>query len=260
MKRYEFLFITKIKFGNNVTNQNFMLRCLPGNYQFQRVYDEKLTLTPEESCTYDKDSFGNITVSGCVNDEHNMLEYKVSGKVLLSKYRSAEVLDRVYLYGTQSTTMSTTMKEFAETINPGGTIHEQAFAISHAVFEKLKYVPGSTDTKTTAQQAFDQGKGVCQDYAQITVALLRNAEIPARYCAGLMSGDGETHAWVEYYDGSMWYGIDPTHDRFIEYGYIKISNGRDAYDCGIERGCFSSRNENVNQTIEITVKVGELNA
>lgn len=259
MKRYEFLFITKIKFEHNIINHHFMIRCLPGSYQFQRIYDENLSVLPAVTCTFGKDSFGNRTFSGSINDEHELFEYKVHGKALLSRYKSAEILDRVYLYETPSTRMSQDMKDFAAAIYRKGDIHEQAFDISHAVYTKLKYVPDSTDTKTTAAEAFQQGHGVCQDYVHITVALLRNAGIPARYCAGLMVGEGETHAWVEYFDGSAWYGIDPTNDRIIEYGYIKISNGRDCFDCGIDRGCFASKKEDVNQNIEILVKVGELN-
>lgn len=259
MKKYEFSFTTKVDFGDNITKQNFMLRCMPGTYQFQRIYDENLTLIPEVNYTDGKDSFGNIIFSGCASDEHKVFEYKVTGKAMLSKYKSAEPLDRIFLYATPNTNISAEMKEFAASINLEGTIYEKVSKISNAVFNKLIYSPNSTDTNTTAAQAFYQGKGVCQDYAQITVTLLRNAGIPARYCAGFMIGEGATHAWVEYYDDSMWLGIDPTHNEVIEYGYIKISHGRDAKDCNIDRGCFSSNNGSINQKIEIAVKVGELN-
>lgn len=260
MRRYEFSFITKVKFGDSIAKQNFMLRCMPGNYQFQRIYDEDLTFMPEVSCVDGRDSFGNRTVSGSTAEEHEVFEYKIIGKAMLSKYKSAEELDRIFLYETTATAMSPEMKEFASTINLDGTIQEKVLKISSAVFDKLTYVSKSTDINTTAAQAFEQGKGVCQDYAQITIALLRNAGIAARYCAGFMIGEGETHAWVEYYDGSMWYGIDPTHNRIIEYGYIKISNGRDAQDCIIDRGCFSSNSGSISQEIEVVVKVGELSA
>lgn len=259
MRRYEFSFITKIKFGQSIVNQHFMLRCLPGNYQFQRIYDEKISILPTVDFTFSNDSFNNRTIYGSINDKHELFEYKVYGKASLTKYKSAEVLDRIYLYETPTTGMSEDMKEFANTISLSGSIHQQVYTISHAVYNKLEYVPNSTDIKTTAAEAFEQGMGVCQDYVHITVALLRNAGIPARYCAGLMIGEGVTHAWVEYYDGSAWYGIDPTNDRVIEYGYIKLSNGRDCTDCSVDRGCFASNNENVTQDIQISIKVGEIN-
>jgi transglutaminase-like putative cysteine protease len=41
-------------------------------------------------------------------------------------------------------------------------------------------VPGATGVRTNAQEAWDQGQGVCQDLAHVTVALLRAAGLPAR--------------------------------------------------------------------------------
>lgn len=259
MKRYEFSFITKLKFESNIENQHFMLRCLPSDHQFQKIYDEKITVSPNVMLSFDRDSFENRTLSGSIKPKHQIFQYKVEGNALLSRYRSSEMLDRIFLYETSSTTMSKSMEEFADSIQVEDNIDERAFSISHAVHNMIKYVPESTDTETTAKEAFYQGKGVCQDYSHITIAILRYFKIPARYCVGLMEGEGKTHAWVEYYNNGTWYGIDPTNDRIIEYGYIKISSGRDCLDCIVERGCFTSVNKEVEQSIEISVKVGELN-
>ena len=259
MKRYEFSFITKLKFESGITNQHFMLRCLPGDHQFQKIYNEKIYIFPEVHCSFGKDSYGNRTLSGSINSKHEIFEYKVSGNALLSKYKSSEMLDRIFLYETSSTSMSRSMEEFAASIKKEANVQEQASLVSHAVHNKMEYVSESTDTETTAAKAFQQGKGVCQDYAHIAIAILRSLKIPARYCAGLIEGEGKTHAWVEYYDEGTWYGIDPTNDKTIEYGYIKISSGRDCADCIVERGCFTSETKDVNQSIEISAKVGEIN-
>lgn len=254
-----FQFTTRIKFDNNVKGHIFMLRCIPGNYQFQRIYEDDISIFPEVTCTFGEDSFGNKTVLGKIDDSHDIFEYKVNGNALISEYKSAEQLDRIYLYETTTTHMSEEMCNFANTISENDNdIHHRVFIISNAVHNKLQYVSKSTNVNTTAAEAFEQGMGVCQDYAHITIALLRNFGIPARYCVGLMLGEGETHAWVEYYDGSMWYGIDPTNDKKIQYGYIKISSGRDCLDCGVNRGGFVSESEVVNQDIQVSVKVGEL--
>ena len=47
-------------------------------------------------------------------------------------------------------------------------------------------MPGSTGVQTSAQEAWDQRKGVCQDIAHLTVALLRAVGIPARYVSGYL--------------------------------------------------------------------------
>ena len=71
---------------------------------------------------------------------------------------------------------------------------EKAVCVMGMLYEGFSYVPGSTDISTTAGEALKQGKGVCQDYAHIMTAVLRYMGIPARYVAGLMIGEGYTHA------------------------------------------------------------------
>src|SRR6202041_300455 len=82
-----------------------------------------------------------------------------------------------------------------------------AEAISARVREHVTYMPGATGVRTNAQEAWDKGQGVCQDMAQLTVALLRAVGLPARYVSGYLHpqpdaepGDemeGESHAWAE---------------------------------------------------------------
>ena len=79
-------------------------------------------------------------------------------------------------------------------------------------------MPGATGVQTNAQEAWDKGQGVCQDMAQLTVALLRAAGLPARYVSGYLHPDpeaepgqavaGQSHAWVEYWAGD-WVAARP---------------------------------------------------
>ena len=93
---------------------------------------------------------------------------------------------------------------------------EKAVCVMGMLYEGFSYEPGSTDISTTAGEALKQGKGVCQDYAHIMTAVLRYMGIPARYVAGLMIGEGYTHAWVEVYTQDGWYGLDPTNNLHID--------------------------------------------
>lgn len=92
------------------------------------------------------------------------------------------------------------------------------------------------------------GYPVCQDYVHIFLSLLRLNHIRCRYVAGLAFSCGETHAWVEIYDGKSWIGMDPTHNCLIGDQYIKLCHGRDFADCPIERGIYRG---NVSSTQEI---------
>ncbi len=84
----------------------------------------------------------------------------------------------------------------------------------------MEYLSGSTNVKTNAMQAWTKGKGVCQDISHVTVGLLRALGLPARYVSGYLhpkpdaaigeTVTGESHAWVEWWDGG-WNGFDPTN-------------------------------------------------
>jgi transglutaminase-like putative cysteine protease len=61
---------------------------------------------------------------------------------------------------------------------------QAATEIAARVRAQVSYMAGSTGVRTNAQEAWDQGQGVCQDMAHLTVALLREAGLPARYVSG----------------------------------------------------------------------------
>ena len=68
------------------------------------------------------------------------------------------------------------------------------------------------------------------------LSLLRIDGIPCRYIAGLASCDGETHSWLEYWNGEYWLGFDPTNNCAVTDNYLTLSQGRDFGDCAIDRG------------------------
>ncbi len=110
--------------------------------------------------------------------------------------------------------------------------------LMHEVYQRLCYAQGQTHVGTTAAEAFALGRGVCQDYAHIYVALCRMAGFPARYAAGMAVGEGATHAWAEVWQDEAWTAYDPTHDCIVDDRYVKLSHGRDFADCSVDRGCF----------------------
>ncbi|GAA1038454.1 hypothetical protein GCM10009557_54490 [Virgisporangium ochraceum] len=90
-----------------------------------------------------------------------------------------------------------------------GSPSDVALEIASFVRSHVEYVPGSTGVQTSAQEAWTLRKGVCQDIAQLTVALLRQRGIPARYVSGYLhpkreaeigqTVEGQSHAWVEWW-------------------------------------------------------------
>lgn len=85
-------------------------------------------------------------------------------------------------------------------------------AICDWVAGHLSYVPGSSNTATTAIDTFHGGAGICRDYAHLMITLVRAADIPARiasvYAPGVTPPD--FHAVVEVYLDGGWQLFDPT--------------------------------------------------
>ncbi|HZN13100.1 MAG TPA: transglutaminase family protein [Acidimicrobiales bacterium] len=127
---------------------------------------------------------------------------------------------------------------------PGGAV----FAAVDWVRGRLAYQPGTTGVHTTALEALRGGQGVCQDFAHLTLAVVRAAGIPARYASGYFysSADaaigeavtGESHAWVEVWTGS-WWGVDPTNGVLAGERHVLVGRGRDYADVPPLKGIYT---------------------
>lgn len=251
MKRYLYSYQTIVRFYGQVERHFLKLRCQPLESDCQRVVDESVILHPAEfSVIYGKDVFGNRIITGSSLVPHDSLAYISSGVVEQKNYLIPDNCPKDY-YRCQSSLTEPTkpMKVLADKCL-------DAKGMCNAVYQWMHYEQNVTNVRTTAADAFAMQKGVCQDYAHILISLLRYKGHYARYVNGLIAGEGETHAWVEVYDGACWYALDPTHNRKVEHGYIKFAHGRDANDCPVCRGSVSGMN--INQQTEIRVIVNEI--
>ena len=131
--------------------------------------------------------------------------------------------------------------------------YDKALVLMNRLYEDFTYETGSTNMRTTAEEAWQQKKGVCQDYAHILIALCHLAKIPARYVTGMLVGEGFSHAWVEILSDGVWHGIDPTHACLALDNYIRIGIGRDATDCMINKGIMKGGGMQV-QTVKVLVE------
>jgi transglutaminase-like putative cysteine protease len=92
----------------------------------------------------------------------------------------------------------------------------------------------------TAFDAYNEGKGVCRDYAHLALTFCRCMNIPARYCTGYLGDIGmpppygpmDFAGWFEAYLGGEWRTFDP-RNNIPRIGRILIAQGRDAGDVPI---------------------------
>jgi len=120
--------------------------------------------------------------------------------------------------------------------------------ISLGVHERFRYTPLSTKVDSPIDDALRLRQGVCQDYAHVMIALVRELGVPCRYVSGYLfrqSSDVEsraasaTHAWVEALLPRLgWVGFDPTNNLVVGERHIRTAVGRDYADVPPTRGVF----------------------
>ena len=113
--------------------------------------------------------------------------------------------------------------------------HARVDAIARWVHDHVRFQTGTSDTSTTALDTLIDRRGVCRDFAHLTIALCRAINIPARLVTGIdydadpALGPCDFHAYAEAWLGDRWYlfdatGISPTT------GLVRLGTGRDAAD------------------------------
>jgi transglutaminase-like putative cysteine protease len=139
---------------------------------------------------------------------------------------------------------------------------EAVVAASNWVHSELDYVPGTTGVHSSGVDALREGKGVCQDFAHLTLILLRSMGIPARYVSGYLHPtrkavvgdtiDGQSHAWIQAWTGG-WWNYDPTNDTDINEQYVSVGVGRDYADVSPLKGIYSGEGStDLDVVVEIT--------
>ena len=145
--------------------------------------------------------------------------------------------------------------------------HDPLAAVTAAanwVHSELEYVPGTTGVHSSGLDAHREGKGVCQDFAHLTLILLRGMGIPARYVSGYLHPnqeaavgdtiDGQSHAWIQAWTGG-WWNYDPTNDADINEQYISVGVGRDYSDVSPLKGVYSGEGST---DLDVVVEISRL--
>lgn len=258
MQRLHFTYEMRIDYSEDVNKCNFTIKCFPKDTARQKVENMTIKLIPEVPYSWGYDGFGNLQIYGLIKEPHREFVFQVEGDVRagLSEYAEDENKDlsMIFNHPYGLNVAGEKIREYFEHMNISDRqgVLEKALKIMHELHKDYVYKPCVTDNRTSAEEAWQQGCGVCQDYAHIFISLLHLAGIPARYVTGLIVGEGATHAWVEINDNGKWYALDPTNYKLVDDEHIKIGIGRDASDCTINRGIMLGGGLHI-QTVNVSV-------
>ena len=155
-----------------------------------------------------------------------------------------------------------TLRDYAAPfMRPGRPVASAAMDLMQHLHDDFEYSSASTQIDTPLAQAFEQRRGVCQDFAHLMASALRMFGVPVRYVSGYllthapddnqpMLGADASHAWVQVYcpgtvgvpaDG--WLDLDPTNNLVPGLGHVRVATGRDFGDVTPLRGVIRGGGE-----------------
>lgn len=176
------------------------------------------------------------------------------------------VIDRYdeVLSNTGYVPVSRQLGQVAKRLTKGLTPQEAVLAVCQWVHTEMEYVPGTTGVHTSAVEAWKEKKGVCQDYAHLSLVMLRSLGIPSRYVSGYLhpsrsavidrTVEGQSHAWVEAWTGG-WWGYDPTNELAISEQHVSVGVGRDYSDVPPLKGIYTGAGA---KDLEVKVEITRL--
>lgn len=222
----------------------------------------RLTTEPHDAVLRYNDQFGNDVHHFDVIQPHQKLRVSAISEVMTPNSYKADLsnlspLDEFnYLSPTDYAPHSPSLAAFSASHSLASDPLGTALALMHALHEAITYEKGATDVNTTADQALALGRGVCQDFSHIMLAVCRLQSIPTRYVSGYLYNNGHTaasHAWVDVFaPGRGWVSLDPTHDREQTSQYVRVAVGRDYADVPPTRGIFKG---NAREKMDVHVTV-----
>ncbi|NOT62582.1 MAG: transglutaminase family protein [Acidobacteria bacterium] len=255
--------ITTFTYDSPISEAYTEMRLAPLDLGGQRRTAFELVAEPRGDVISYLDRFGNEVHYFDVLNSHQQLTVTARSEIqTTNEFKGDEEmfspLDQYdYLQPTHYTPDDIALHVLAEQHVVAGNKAASTYALMAAVHEAIAYERGATDVKTTADEAIRLGKGVCQDYAHVMLAVCRLSKLPARYVSGYLyspnAPEMASHAWVDVYvDGHGWRALDPTHNCPQDERYVRVATGRDYTDVPPTRGIYKGK---ATEKMEIQVMV-----
>ncbi|MGW0580999.1 transglutaminase family protein [Streptomyces sp. NPDC002920] len=252
---------THVSYAQSAVSSHNEVRMTPLTLPGQTTLDSRVTIRPAATTWSYWDYWGTQVTAFELMDPHADLTITASSLVetappgaLPAAPGWPEIAERTatsrlleFAGPTVRTTVPPKLVKKARKAAAGLDPHETAVAVSSLVADRVSYIPGATGVNTSAAEAWEQGAGVCQDIAHVTIALLRGLGLPTRYVSGYLHPEreaelhrpveGQSHAWVEYWAGD-WHGYDPTNRTRPDESHVVVGRGRDYDDVTPHKGVY----------------------
>ena len=247
----------------------------PRDLPWQKRLRHRLQITPEPSSRTERfDYFENIVSQFSFNQGYDELTVTsislieiMSHATLPMNYspRWEEIRDRLrtdrcypwlpaleYTFDSPRVRLSSALKDYGDpSFISGRMIFELLADLLSRIKDDFEFNATATTVSTPLEEVLRNRRGVCQDFAHLTIGVLRSWGLAARYVSGYLrtypapgqprlQGADASHAWVSVYCGEElgWVDIDPTNNLFPNDEHITVAWGRDYGEVTPLRGVF----------------------
>ena len=221
---------------------HFLFHIETAFHDSNRVLEERLTITPSMKVrTFCDERSGNRFVRLDAPKGVLSINYRASIELVgtsiplhLEEAAVTSVPDDVLRYlmpsrYCESDVMSRVAQQLFGHLSPGLS---RVRAVESWIHESILYLPGFSNSTTTAQEVFVQRAGVCRDFAHLGITLCRALNIPARLVVGYVhfaEPPQDFHAVFEAWLDNQWVIFDGTKMAPIDR-LVRVGTGRDAKD------------------------------
>jgi len=286
-KRLQVVHRTVYRYAEPVSQSVHVLRLIPMHDRLQTVLDHSLTVSVEgQSREYD-DVFGNRVRRVRVDTPFHELVIEARSRVELletdpfafRQLRAKSSFPLVWMPWQhnqlapyllppelpESELNDLTDYAMSFVLRNDYDLFDTLLDVNATIFKEFRYVQGTTTLGTTAYQVYSTRGGVCQDFSNLFICMMRLLGVPARYMCGyvytgpknLRHPQSEaSHAWVQVYLPEVgWRGFDPTNGILTQTDHIRVACGRAYADATPTSGTIfvGGGNENLEVNVQVDV-------
>lgn len=221
---------------------HFLFHIESAFHDSHNIVEERLTITPSMKVRhFSDDRSGNRFVR--LDAARGVLSINYHAKVELNPLPVPPLLEETPVTAVPDDVLRYLMPSRYCESDSMGRVAQQLFgqlphgmgrvqAIEAWIHQSIDYLPGFSNSTTTAQEVFVQRAGVCRDFAHLGITMCRALNIPARLVVGYVHFDEppqDFHAVFEAWLGNRWVLFDATRMAPVER-LVRVGTGRDAKD------------------------------
>lgn len=263
--------VTRYRYDRSVDYTAQLARLTPQDHAGQRVLSWRVTDLGGRLLPKIDDGYGNVVHMLSIRRRHNEAAIVAEGEVETSETHGIVrgAVERLpveyFLRHSVPTEPDAAITAFAEPLRAIEDPVERLHRLMVALRDRVAYEVATTSTSTTAAEAFERGRGVCQDHSQIFIAAARHLGYPARYVSGYLNISGHqpredeagpseaAHAWAEAHVPPLgWIGFDAANVICPTESYIRVAIGLDCLEAAPVRGV---RRGHAEEALSVSVEV-----